>query len=564
MSTDQYGNPVEVSTWVQSSDGSVIAYTSVREEYGYDYWFSYVRTDGEVTNFLGWGYFTHVLNISGDGSVIEFSHPYGEDEYGFMTLSASAWDREAESFVDFAIGPDNQPLPDTRTNYCIGMSTDGSRVGLQSGSTAYVFDRTGQPPDELMARVPGTGAYGYNYDAWAADPVNTRTGAFELATTDASLPSRGLPAVMARAYSSDLTRSGRLGAGWSDTFASNVAETEPGAVTVLAPDGALLDFTEDGGDWTSAAALRATLEQTDDGWLLASEDGTAFSYDENGRLAAATTPDGQAWSVSWTGSTQTVTTTAGESLTLVENEGLLRTVTLPDGRQVQYGYTDGRLTSVTDAAGDVTAFSYDAAGRMTQLTDPTGAVQFVNTYGEDGRVAVQADATGAETTFYWDEEAQTSYVTGPQGDVWVYVYRGPVLMWSSDPGGVETDYVYDDTLNVIAATSARRTTTFSYDSLGHPVQAQWPDGTSLQVEYDAAARPLSVTDANGATTGYVYDARGHLVETHLPDGRITSNEWDPVTGDQTAAVSPAGRTTSFTHNDAGQVTSITTSEGRTT
>lgn len=300
------------------------------------------------------------------------------------------------------------------------------------------------------------------------------------------------------------------------------------------------------------------------GWLLTSADGTGYTYDGDGRLTGSRTPDGIAWSVAWNGDTQTVTTSAGATLSLVEHDGLLRTVILPDERQVTYGYDDGRLTSVTDAAGAVTSYAYDETGRMTQLTDATGQAQFTNTYGADGRIESQSDATGDVTWFYWDEEQQVSYVWGPNGDQWTYAYRGPVLMWFEQPDAVETSYVYDGSLNVVAKTQSNKTDTFAYDQVGNPIAAEWSDGTSLQLQYDSTGHPLTVTDASGTTTSYVYDARGHLLETHLADGRVAVNQWDPITGDQTASVTPAGRSTSYEHNAAGQLTAVVTSEGRRT
>ncbi len=562
VSKDTNGNAVVAYSWVQSWDGSVVAYTSVENRAGTEYEFSYYSDNGQVTNFLSFSYWAVVQHISGDGNIIAFSHPYGVDSSGFMTMSSTAWDRRTESFLSFAIGADNQVQPNSQTVSSFGLSADGSRVGLQSQVATYVYDQAGRVPDELMARVPGTGAFGYNYDAWAADPVNTRTGALQLAVTDIALPSRGLPAVMTRTYSSDLTHSSRLGAGWFDTFASTVEETEPGAVTVLAPDGALLDFVEDDDRWSVTATVHATLEQTQDGWTLTAQDGTTFSYGQDGRLEGAATPDGQGWSVTWQGSTQTVTTTAGASLTLAESGGLLRTASLPGGQQIEYDYTDGLLTSVTDAAGGVTEYTYDGQGRMTGSTDAAGNVQFVNTYDEGGRLATQADATGAETTFSWVEDDELSVVEGPGGDVWLYLYRGPALVWSEDPEGVATYYVYDQALNIVSVESAGRRTTIDYDESGQPVEAHWPDGTSLQVELDSHGQPLTVTDAGGTATTYVYDSRGHLVETHLPDGRVATNTWDPVTGTQTASTTPGGRTTLIEHSTAGLVTQVTSPEGR--
>lgn len=233
ISTNEYGTSVSTPTtfqaWAMSDDGSVVAYSVAEPDLGWEVTSSYVWASGEVAHFLSWAYDTWVMAVSGDGSLIGFSHPYGIDTEGFETRAAAAWNRITDRGLDLAVGPNNQPLPETETNYILGMSYDGSRVALMDyqWNFPYVFDRTGAPPPELMKQVPGTDAYGWNYDAWAADPVNTRTGAVELSVTDATLPSRGLPVQLTRSYSSDLSRSGRLGAGWVDSLTAASTSVSP-------------------------------------------------------------------------------------------------------------------------------------------------------------------------------------------------------------------------------------------------------------------------------------------------------------------------------------------------
>jgi YD repeat-containing protein len=47
----------------------------------------------------------------------------------------------------------------------------------------------------------------------------------------------------------------------------------------------------------------------------------------------------------------------------------------PGGRTTTFAYSDGRLQTITDFAGRVTAMTYDAAGRLTTVTrpDPDGS-----------------------------------------------------------------------------------------------------------------------------------------------------------------------------------------------
>jgi YD repeat-containing protein len=71
----------------------------------------------------------------------------------------------------------------------------------------------------------------------------------------------------------------------------------------------------------------------------------------------------------------------------------------PAGRTTTMGYTDGRLTTITDFAGRVTTLAHDAEGRLTSVTrpDPGGqgspVLQF--TYDADTHLMTAfTDATG--------------------------------------------------------------------------------------------------------------------------------------------------------------------------
>ena len=64
---------------------------------------------------------------------------------------------------------------------------------------------------------------------------------------------------------------------------------------------------------------------------------------------------------------------------------------------------DGRLFYTVDGDGYVTAYSYDAAGRLTQMTDPYG-VNTVLGRNVSGLIAAAADGNGNQNTFQYDSD----------------------------------------------------------------------------------------------------------------------------------------------------------------
>ena len=151
---------------------------------------------------------------------------------------------------------------------------------------------------------------------------------------------------------------------------------------------------------------------------------------------------------------------AGDRSTLFRNPDTTYVRTLTNGTQYVYDAA-GRLTSVTDRNGNATTYTYDPSGRLETITDPVGL----------------------ETTF---------------------VYVGGLLASITDP--------------------ASRTTLFEHDTVGHLLSVTLPDGAEREFTYDEH-RMVTQTDERDFTTSYEYDAVGRLARSFWPDGsqRAASN-----------------------------------------
>lgn len=510
--------------------------------------------------------YSAVTAVSATGEWYAQSAPWGADRYGFMTVAGSMFRHDQLESVDCAVDIDGFPLSERLGNVVTGISRDGSRVSIATTSArTFVVDRTGEKPPTLLVKTRA-GAWGSNYEAWAADPVSTGRGDLVLAETDAALPSVGASAVLGRYYSSETDAVGRMGRGWIDTFAASLSHGSDDRVAVTTPDGSVLTFLRVGQVWRpESPAIHATLLALSSGWRLTSMDGTRVLFDADGKLTGVQDSAGRGVAVTWEGQTQIVTTSAGQRLELSVESGHLVSARLPDGSEVRYGYTSGLLTSVTDEHGATTRYTYDD-GRLVSEVDANGDTQFVTTYDPaTGRVVAQADATGAVTTISWDPDSETATVTGPTGDIWTDVYRGGLLMWRSEPGGKMTDFAYDGELNVTTMIDgSQRRTSVVYDALGRPTSVTWPDRSTTRYAFSTIGALTSSTDASGATRSYRHDAAGNVVSVTDVDGRERRVVRDPATGLPVREVSPAGRVTRFTHDAAGNLTAVTSPAGRTT
>ena len=91
---------------------------------------------------------------------------------------------------------------------------------------------------------------------------------------------------------------------------------------------------------------------------------------------------------------------SGRELVLTYTAGRITEIRDPLGRTVRYGYdSNRRLETVTDLAGGVTRYTYNAFGTtMLTITDARGITYLRNEY-EEGRVISQTQADGGKWKF---------------------------------------------------------------------------------------------------------------------------------------------------------------------
>lgn len=389
--------------------------------------------------------------------------------------------------------------------------------------------------------------------AVSSGSVNTATGAFSLGATDLVQSSPGGGWSAGRSYSSgsapggfagQAASGGSMGRGWTvawDTRLQKDAAT--GDVTLVSPTGSLHQYAHNSssttGTFTPPSTSRSELKHLDGGgYSLTTLNKGTLTFDESGRLLSDKDRSGQGETYGYAGGRITsVTGSAGPIATFTYTGDLLTGIVRSDGRTIGYAYTDGRLTSVTDGQSSTT-YGYDVSSRLDSVKDGNGQQQVRNVYNAQGRVTSQTDPTGAVTSYaYNGGETDT---TMPDGGVWTDVYSHNHLLSQYDPFGNRTEYTYDGKSNLTRATD--------------------PLGNASSATYDAAGRRTSQTDAAG-TTSYKYDASGSLTSSKDPNGKSTSFAYDA--GHRvTSTKDPLGNTSTFDYTPSGQMKSATSALGK--
>lgn len=420
----------------------------------------------------------------------------------------------------------------------------------------------------------------------------------------------------------------------------------PGTTSTLAADGdASLSYFGDGnlygGGFGSGGIYDPTRFRLTDRfgtqYLLEVGRGLVSARDRNGNTVTVS-PDGITSSlgpsITFTrdqlGRITTITDPANETIGYgYDSAGDLVRVTDQDGRVASFGYAaghylastggagapplrtlaydaDGRLRSITDGEGNVTALDIDVDARTQTVTGPDPRLTTILSFDERGNTRridelfggrrlttsftynalglpeVSTDPLGNTSIASYDEQGNLTRLTDRDGVVTEITYTA-----FSQPDVVtvgaelEADYGYNEFGDLTSITygdsssvgfgydeSGRLTSTtdlagasrtITYDANGYPERVIEPQGTSL-LGHDPLGRLTSITDPLGGTVRYGYDTAGNLVSISDQNGNTRGYTYDALGRLQTAR-DPLGGTTTYGYDDAGRLETLTDRNG---
>jgi YD repeat-containing protein len=223
---------------------------------------------------------------------------------------------------------------------------------------------------------------------------------------------------------------------------------------------------------------------------------TAFIYDDQGRLAALTSPVGDA---------------------TFEYEGdtpLPSQATAPGVGQQDFEYTDGFITAVTDATGVQTVVERDGVGNPTS----------------------RAMSDEAAWSYSFDSEGNILTTVAPSGRTWSAEWAPrSTLLAEVDPLG--------------------RRSTYTYDAGKRLVRLSVPGGQVTHYNYGAAGRVTEEIRPDGLVTRYEYASDGTLTAAILPGERVWRTATEPLQGGGTriTVTAPDGSRTESSVDTVGRV-----------
>ncbi len=324
-------------------------------------------------------------------------------------------------------------------------------------------------------------------------------------------------------------------------------------------------------------ARGALIESADAAGFRAS-----FSYDDDMRLTARTTPNGARFVYRYDAKGRGIETwgEVGEGVlagdlpplladNLTSAKGLFHYLLTYEEGWVEVVGSRGVSRYTVDALGGVTkvvnsgavhARVLDDASLLVGYTDPVGAVTRIERDGA-GRVLAVTRPDGATTRYERAADGALTSIIDPLGGVTTITYAPQRIFWS-DPIGA-TFEVETDARGLIVATVAPNGAKTSYqrDAMGNEVEAHGRGGQITRRTFDFMGRCTSVTDAMGGVRRYLYSDRGDLLRVTDEMGGVEHYRYD---GERNLVehVNADGRVTRLRYTAAGKPVEMVRGDGR--
>ena len=226
--------------------------------------------------------------------------------------------------------------------------------------------------------------------------------------------------------------------------------------------------------------------------------------------------------------------------------GNLTSKTDRKNQTIQYVYDAlYRLASKTYPDSTGVEYAYDLAGKVQQVSDPTGTYGF--SYDNMGRLIGTSTqyaflpGFNFQNAYGYDAASNRTSLTAPDGSISTYGYdtlnrlNGLANSWAGSfgfgydalsrrtsltrPNGVNTSYSYDLVSHLLSVLHQTGTTvldgaSYTYDSAGNrTAKTNYLNSVTSNYSYDPLYQLTQVTQGSSTTESYSYDAVGNRLSS---------------------------------------------------
>ena len=213
--------------------------------------------------------------------------------------------------------------------------------------------------------------------------------------------------------------------------------------------------------------------------------------------------------------------------------GDVTSIISPSGANYNFQYDAARrLSAISDAFGDQIQYTRNAMGGIisTRVSDGNGNLVQTSsaTFDELNRLLNSIGAAGQTTSYTYDRTDNRTGRTDPLNNQYSFAFDA-LNRLTSESGPLQTSVSYSyDRLNHLAYVTDPRglVTHYVYDGFGDMIGQISPDTGMTVKTYDQAGNVISSTDSDGLTTRYNYDALERLSQLTRADGSTATFIWD--------------------------------------
>ena len=248
--------------------------------------------------------------------------------------------------------------------------------------------------------------------------------------------------------------------------------------------------------------------------------------------------------------------------------GKLLSSTYGNGDTVQYSYDNYERLAQENRDGDITSYTYNLAGQLTEITDTTGKYTYY--YDSIGRVTRMVYPDGGNLKPVYDKDNRLTAVHTNLGGTqrttgYTYLLDGR-LSQTALPTGKTVTYSYDPLARLSGSgIDGVLSSSYTYESPGEGkttplVSSVTTNGEETEYTYDAFGNILTITEDGVLQHSYTYDARNQLVgETSGTDSYVYSYD----AGGNLVSVQKNGEVIkSYTYGDASWKDLLTAFNGQ--
>jgi RHS repeat-associated protein len=287
---------------------------------------------------------------------------------------------------------------------------------------------------------------------------------------------------------------------------------------------------------------------------------TSYTYDTLGRLTRTTFADNNYTASSYDAAGRLK---SSAQVAVLSGGGMSPPVTITLTTAYSYDAA-GRRTAITNALNQGTRFAYDAGGNQTNMVD---ALNHTNAYIYDvlNRLAQTVYPDSTSESYGYDGLNRKVAVTNQANVITRFGFDilGRLIAVTNAFGTSQqmtTRYAYDEVGNLLQQIDGlNRTNLYTYNALGRRAKETQPGLQAQTFGYDAVGNLIRQTNFNSVIITNQYDALNRLTNKASVNGYKTTFAYSP-TGQRTNMTDASGAT-SYTYDSRDRVLTKTTPEG---